>query len=82
MFHIATVTPKRTLELPEMIAHHFQPSDRFIVWLKDDMVLLKRIETVSPLLAVEQAPDDDVMTLDEINAIVHKMRQHRRQPQS
>ena len=39
-----------------------------------DRVLLKRIEAVSPLQAVAQAPDDEAMALDEIDAIaVHDL---------
>ncbi|HHY58758.1 MAG TPA: hypothetical protein GYA08_25370 [Chloroflexi bacterium] len=68
--------PGRTLELPETIANRFQPSDRFIVWIEDDMVLLKYIESASLLRAVADLPDgDEPMTLDEISAIVHEVRQ-------
>jgi len=74
MFQIATMKPERTLELPETIANRFQPSDRFIVWVEDDMVLLKHIESVSPLHAVSELPYDEPMSLEEIDAIVHEVR--------
>ena len=76
MFDIATFTTKRTLELPAAIAQHFQPADRFIVWLEGDMVHFKRISH-SHLQAVETAPTEESMSLDEINAIVHEVRKRR-----
>lgn len=77
MFEIATMTPKRMLVLPETITRHFQTSDRFIVWMEDDMVHLKRITQVSPLQAVADAPDESPPSLEEIDAIVHEVRQRR-----
>ena len=76
MFELATLTPNRTLELPLEIAKHFQPTDRFVVWMEGDTLHLKRI-TPSPLKVVEQAPPDQPLSLDEINDIVHEVRQHR-----
>ena len=80
MFDFATFTTKRTLELPAAIAQHFQPSDRFIVWMEGDMVHFKRISH-SPLQAVETAPADEAsLSLEEIDAIVHDMRKRRHNP--
>ncbi len=74
MFEIATMTPKGTLELPAAIAFRFHPHDRFIVWMQGDTMHVKRIETASPLQAVADAPDEEPMALDEIDAIVHEVR--------
>lgn len=76
MFEIAKLTPLRTLELPPAIADQFAPSDRFIVWMEGDTVHFKRI-AASPLQAVEDAPTDEAMTLEEINEIVHTVRKER-----
>jgi len=76
MSEVATLTQSRTLQLPLEIAKHFQPADRFIVWMDGDTLHLKRI-TPSPLRMVEQAPIDEPMSLDEINDIVHEVRQRR-----
>lgn len=76
MFEIATLTPNQTLKLPAEIARHFLPSDRFIVWMEGDTLHLKRI-TPSPLDIVEQAPNGEPLSLDEINDIVHEVRQQR-----
>ena len=76
MSEVATLTQNRTLQLPPEIAQHFQPADRFIVWIEGDMLHLKRI-TPSPLKVVEQASVDEPMSLDEINDIVHEVRQQR-----
>ena len=78
MTEVATLKPNRTLELPVTIAQRFQPSDRFVVWMEGDTLHLKRI-TPSPLRAVEQAPVDQPLSLDEINEMVHEVRRQRRQ---
>ena len=78
MFEIAKMTPLRTLELPPAIAEQFGPSDRFIAWVEGDTVHLKRI-IASPLQAVENTPQDEALSLEEINDIVHEVRQQRRQ---
>lgn len=76
MFEIAKLTPLRTLELPPAIAAQFAPGDRFVVWVEGDTVHCKRI-TTSPLQVVKDAPADDPMTLEEIDAIVHAIRKDR-----
>lgn len=76
MFEIATLTAGNSLKLPAEIAKRFSPSDRFVVWLEGDVLHLKRLEP-SPLKAVEQAPEEEPMSLDEIDAIVHQVRRTR-----
>ena len=78
---LATFTPNLNLKLPNEVAKHFQPSDRFMVWLDGDTLVLKRlISSITQL--VEQAPEGNPMSLDEINDIVHEVRRerHNRQP--
>ena len=76
MTAIATFNSNRTLQLPPEISQQFRLSDRFIVWQEGDTLHLKRI-TPSPLKAVAQTPDADALSLDEINDIVHEVRQQR-----
>lgn len=76
MATVATFTQDQTLQLPLEIVKKFQMTDRFIVWQEGDTLHLKRI-TPSPLQAVEQAPDDEPLSLDEINDIVHEVRRQR-----
>ena len=73
MFEIATLTANNTVQLPVEIGKRFLPTDRFIVWLERDTVHLKRLLS-SPLDRVEDAPEDEPMSLDEIDEIVHKVR--------
>lgn len=80
MFEIAKLTPLRTLELPPAIASQFAPSDRFIVWMDGDTVHFKHIASL-PLQAIEDAPADEPMSLEEINEIVHTVRKERRTQQ-
>jgi hypothetical protein len=80
MFEIAKMTSLRTLELPPSIADQLGPDDRFIVWIEGDTVHFKRIVT-SPLDAVEHAPLDAPMPLDELDEVVHEVRRQRRSPQ-
>lgn len=76
MSEYATLISNHTLELPPAVAKNFQPSERFMVWVEGDTLYLRRIMP-SPLKAVEHAPDEDPLSLDEINDIVHKIRQQR-----
>jgi len=77
MNDLATLYPDHTLKLPSEIAAHFQPSDRFVIWLDGDTLVLKKVSP-SPLDKVEQADVDDAPSLDEINEIVHQVRRQRR----
>ena len=55
MAELATLSQDRTLQLPVEIAEHFNPSDKFIVWMDKDMLHLKRLSP-SPLKVVADAP--------------------------
>jgi hypothetical protein len=78
MFEIASFTSENTVQLPREITRKFSPSDRFVVWLEGDTVHLKRINP-SPLDLVEQAPDDQTLSPEEINEIVHEVRRRRKE---
>ena len=74
MSEIAEWTAQQTLKLPPEIASRFRPADRFIVWAEGDVLYLKRITPPPVAQIVEQAPEGDPLTLDEINEIVHQVR--------
>ena len=74
MFELAAMSTDSSVQLPEEIARHLAPSDRFIAWMEGDTVHLKRIAP-SPLSKVESAPQDTPMSLEEINDLVHRARQ-------
>ena len=76
MFEIATLTANHSVQLPLEIAKRFVPTDRFIVWLEGDTLHLKRL-IPSPLKWVEDAPEDEPISLDEIDGIAHEVRQRR-----
>ena len=80
MSELAMLHPDRTLELPAGIAERFQPSDRFVVWMEEDTLHLKRIAP-SPLTVVEQAPAGNPLSLDEISDIVHEVRRKHHHPE-
>ena len=75
---IAQLTSQDTLKLPEEIASQFRPLDRFIVWAEGDTLLLKRITPAAVTEIVEQAPEGEPPSLEEINDIVHEVRRQRR----
>jgi len=77
MIEMAELTAQQTLKLPPDIAARFQPSDRFVVWMEGDTLYLKRITPPSVLDVVEQASEGEPLSLDEINDIVHQVRQRR-----
>ena len=77
MTEIAELVAERTLLLPTEIAERFRPADRFVVWTEGDTLHLKRITVPSVTKIVEQAPQDTALSLDEINDIVHEVRQQR-----
>jgi hypothetical protein len=75
MPEIAELTEQLTLKLPPEIAERFRPADRFVVWAEGEMLCLKRITRRSVTEIVEQAPEGDPMSLDEISELVHEVRQ-------
>ena len=76
MAEIATLTEEHMLELPEPIANRFRSRDRFIVWVEDDTLHLKKIAR-SITDRVAQAEKSDPPSLDEINDLVHEVRRQR-----
>ncbi|MBS1251639.1 MAG: hypothetical protein MAG451_00672 [Anaerolineales bacterium] len=56
----------------------FRPSDRFVVWVEDEVVHLKRITQAPVTEIVAQAPEGEPLSLDEINEIVHEVRRQQR----
>jgi hypothetical protein len=78
MVEIAELTPQHTLKLPAEIAARFSPSDRFVVWTEGDTLHLKRITPPPVTRIVAQAPEEEPLSLEEINEIVHEVRRQRR----
>jgi hypothetical protein len=74
MTEIAELTTSDTLKLPEEVAARFRPSDRFMVWAEGDTLYLKRIAPRSVTRIVAEAPEDEPMSPEEINEIVHQVR--------
>jgi hypothetical protein len=77
MTEIAELTTSDTLRLPAEVAARFRPSDRFMVWAEGDALYLKRIAPRSVTDIVAEAPPGDPMSLEEINDVVHQVRQRR-----
>lgn len=81
MTSVAILSKNNTLQLPTEIAAQFAPSDRFVVWMDGDTMHLKRIMP-SPLDIVDGAPDDDdEIPLEELDGIVHEVRENRHKSQ-
>ena len=74
MSEIVELTAQKTLKLPPEIADRFRPADRFVVWAEGDMLHLKRITPPPVTQIVEQAPEGEPLSLEEINEIVHEVR--------
>ena len=72
---LATFTPNLNLQLPIEVAKHFLPSDRFMVWLDGDTLVLKKV-VPSITRRLEGVPRGNPMpmSLDEINDVVHSVR--------
>jgi len=73
MLEIARLIENDHVELPPDVARRFRLHDRFLVWVEGDTIHLRRMRT-SPLTVVAEAPDDQPMSLEEINEIVHEVR--------
>lgn len=78
MVEIAELSAQDTLKLPPEVAARFRPSDRFVVWVEGDTLHFKRITPRPVTDIVGQATDEEPMSLDEINDIVHQVRRQRR----
>lgn len=76
MAEIATLTDQHTLELPEPIASRFRSHDRFVIWVEDDTLHLKKISR-SITDRVAQADEAAPLSLEEINDLVHEVRRQR-----
>ncbi len=74
MIEIAEFSSNDTLKLPSGVASRFRPSDRFVVWTEGDVLYLKRITPRSVADIVQNAPEGEPLSLDEINDIVHEVR--------
>ncbi len=77
MVEIAEMTTSDTLKLPAAVASRFRPSDRFIILVAGDTLQLKRITPPPVTDIVDEAPEGEPMSMDEINEIVHQMRGQR-----
>jgi hypothetical protein len=75
---IVELTEQQTLKLPYHIAARFRPSDRFVIWADGDTLHLKRITPPSVTQIVEQAPEGEPLSMDEISAIIHQVRRRRK----
>jgi hypothetical protein len=78
MVEIAELTAQHMLRLPDGIAEHFRPADRFVIWVEGDTLHLKRITPVRVTSIVAQAPEGEPVPLQEINELVHEVRRRRR----
>jgi len=76
MAEIAELTAQNTIKLPADIAAQFRAADRFVVWQQGDTLYLKRITPPAVLDRVAEAPAEEPLALDEINALVHNTRHH------
>jgi hypothetical protein len=79
MVKIAEMTAADTLKLPAEVAWHFRPSDRFVIWADGDTLHLKRITPAPMTRIVAEAPEEEPMSTDEINKIVHDARRQRKE---
>ena len=78
MVEIAEMTTSDTLKLPAQVASRFRASDRFIILVQGDTIQLKRITRPPVTSIVAEAPEDEPMSMEEINEVVHEVRrQHR-----
>ena len=78
MVDIARMTAPGTLKLPAEIASLFRPEDQFVVWADGDALYLKRITPPAVTCIVAEAPEEEPMSMEEINEIVHEVRRQQR----
>jgi hypothetical protein len=74
---IVELSDMNTLTLPPTLAANFRPADRFLIWSDGDTLHLKRITPAPVTDIVNDAADEDAMSMEEINAIVHEVRRQR-----
>ncbi len=81
--HISVIelNADNSVKLPANIAQWFKLADRFLVTIQGDTLILKRINPINVLDVVAATPDDEPLTMEDINAIVHDMRQQYRSGQ-
>jgi hypothetical protein len=75
---IVEITADGTLKLPADLAARFRPSERFFLWEDGDTLHLKRLSAPPLDVLVDEAGDEDRMSMQEIDEIVHEVRRERR----
>jgi hypothetical protein len=79
MVDVVELTAEGLLALPKEIASRFKPADRFILWSEGDTFHFKRISPPRVTQVVAAAPETaPPPSLEEINEIVHEVRQKHR----
>ena len=77
---IVEVNQDKTITVPAEVTGQFRPADRFVVWPQGDMLILKRVKPLRVTEVVANASEENPpLTLDEIDEIVHAVRQQHRQ---
>ncbi len=78
MAKIAELTAQNMLKLPEEIARHFRVADRFLIWQEGDMLCLKRITPPAVLDRVAETSEEEPLSQEDINLLVHDVRCQRK----
>ena len=77
---IVEVNQDKTITVPAEVTGQFRPADRFVVWPQGDMLILKRVKPMRVTDVVANASEENPpLTPDEIDEIVHAVRQQHRQ---
>jgi hypothetical protein len=63
------------IKFPKTFERFIKPDDELLVWYEDDTISLKRIRGKSTLDLAEKIPDKNPISLEEMDRIVHKVRQ-------
>jgi len=75
---IAELMAPNLLKLPPKMAKQFHPHDRFMIWIVSDTVYLKRLTPSTVTDIVAKVPDNNPLSITEINELVHQARREKK----
>lgn len=76
---VVELSSEFTIRLPQELANQFHPADRFVVFPQGDTLILKRLSVLRITDIVAAAAENNPpLAMDEIDEIVHQVRQTRK----
>ncbi len=83
---VVSVTSDGQLEIPPEVQEKLHPGDEYLIWTTGDVITFQKIQKSKGFDQLQQkitalGPDSDELSLAEISALVHEVRQYSFKPE-